>query len=186
MPEALAASVKAEELAAQPAFKEFLGKLHGAGLTQKQADAVVGEFLDRSMKLQGAMAQISADEATAKLKEAWPADADFKANLSAAYKAGQAYAGGDFEGILKDYGNDARIVKMLAAVGKELAEDTGAPHAGQQMADVDVEALTKSSAYWNPNDPQHASIKAKVTAHYLALHGDKAKSTGSMAFGSTV
>jgi hypothetical protein len=186
VPEALADKLKAEDLAGNEAFKAFLAKAHGVGLTQKQLDTVVGEFLDRSIKNAAAGDQLSAEAATAELRQGWKTDAEFQAGVQAAYRAGKAYGGADFEGILKDHGNDPRIVRLLAAVGKELGEDRGTPAAAGAMAEPDVESLAKSAAYWNPNDPQHAVVKAKVAAHYAALHGTAAKRTGSMSFQSSV
>ena len=184
VPADLAEKIKAEDLSKDAGFKDFIGKLHGAGLNQAQVDVAVGEFLDRSMKLQGAMAQLSADETTAALKDVWKTDAEYQQNLNAAYRAGTAY--GDIEKLLAKYGNDPDFIQFAAKVGKELAEDTGTPNGGQKLAEADVEALQKSKAYWDPNDLQHAAVKAKVAAHYNAIHGDRPKQTGSMSFQSAV
>lgn len=184
LPEALADKFKQDELAASDGMKDMLTKAHAAGLSQKQVDFVVGEFLDRSLKLQSGMQQLSAEDATTQLKEGWKTEAEFKTNVQAAFKAGQTYAGKDFDGILKDYGNDPRVVRMLANVGKELGEDTGVSVAAQGMSEPDVEALQKSPAYWNANDPAHAQTKAKVDNFYAAKFGTQAKRSGAMTFGA--
>lgn len=178
VPQALADRIKADDLAKDAGFKEFLGKAHAAGLTQKQVDTVVGEFLDRSLKLQAGVKQLSEQEATAKLRETWKTEAEFTEGVQRAFKAGQAYAGADFEGILNDYGNDPRIVRMLAAVGKELAEDTSAPAGAQANFQADLEQLTKSPAYLNPNHADHLATKQKVEAMFQRAYGSGPKKAG--------
>lgn len=184
VPEAWAAEITPEALAADPEFKGFLGRLHAAKLNQAQLDVVLGELIDRSMKLQDDIPQASADETTAALKADWKTDDEFQRNVSAAYKAGAAF--GDIDALMAKYGNDPDFIRFAAKVGAELSEDTGTPGGSQQLAEPDVEALMKSPAYWNASDPQHANVKAKVAAHYAAVHGNKPRTTGSMAFSSAV
>lgn len=184
VPAALAEKVKVDDLSKDPGFKEMLGNAHKAGLNQKQVDFMVGEFLDRSMKLQGAMAQLSANDCNTKLKEGWKTDAEYTAGVQAAYRAGSAY--GDIEKLMTKYGNDPDFIQFAARVGKELAEDTGTPNGGGKLPDADVAVLQASKAYWDASDPTHASVKARVEAHYKAVHGDRPKASGSMSFGSTI
>ena len=187
VPASMAEKVTAEALNKDPGFKEFVGKLHAAHLSQAQVDSVVGEFLTRGDAMRLAVAQQTADATTADLRKTWATDGEFTAGVQAAYRAGEAFAGKDaegkseFDGILKDYGNDARIVRLLANVGKELGEDKGTPGAGQGVSEQDAEALQKSKAYWNPNDPAHAATKAKVAQHYAQKFGTAPKGSGSMA-----
>jgi hypothetical protein len=162
VPEALADKIKADDLAKADTFKSFLDKAHAAGMSQKQVDVMVGDFLERSMALQSGVKQLTEQEASAKLRETWKTDAEFKAGVEQAFRAGKAYAGADFDGILDDYGNDPRIVRMLAAVGKELAEDTSAPAGAQAGNQADVESLTKSKAYMDASHPDHLATKQKV------------------------
>lgn len=182
VPEALADKIKAEDLAKSEDFKGFLGKMHEAGLSQKQADSVVAEMLDRSMKLQAGMAQISADECVAQLKTEWASEADYKANLGKAFQAAKAY--GDVDKLMEKYGNDPDFIRFAARVGKDMGEDTGAPNDAQSISEPDVEALQKSKAYWDPSDPEHAKTKARVEQFYAGKFGSKPKTSGSIGFAS--
>ena len=187
IPASMAEKVTAEALGKDPGFKEFVGQLHSVHLNQAQFDAVVGQFLARGDAMRMAVAQQSADATTADLRRVWATDGEFTAGVQAAFRAGEAFAAKDadgkseFDGILKDYGNDARIIRLLSAVGKELGEDKGTPGAGQGVSEQDAEALQKSKAYWNPNDPAHAATKAKVAQHYAQKFGTAPKGSGSMA-----
>lgn len=184
IPEALADQFKAEDLAADPMLKSFMTDALAAGMTQKQVDMVIGQYLERLPAVGGAMAQLNADECTAKLKEVWKSDADYTKNVQQAYQAAKTYGGKDFEAILKDHGNDPRLVKLLAGVGKELGEDRGTPAGSAGMTEQTAESLTKTEAYWNSNHADHAATVEKVRAFYERTYGSKAKSTGAMAFGT--
>ena len=139
---------------------------------------VVGDFLERSLALQAGVKQLNEQEATTKLRETWKTDAEFSEGVQRAFKAGQAYAGEDFEGILSDYGNDPRIVRLLANVGKELGEDTSAPAGAQAAFTADLETLTKSKAYFDANHPEHLATKQKVEQLMQRQHGTGPKRNG--------
>lgn len=178
VPDALKEAFKVEELAKDPKFAAFIKDAHAKGMTQSQLDFTIASWMDNVSGMVGTATQFKADACTTELKAAWGKDgqpaneAEYMGQVQKAFKAAKAYAGADFDTILKDYGNDARIVKLLAAVGKDLGEDTGTPHQAAPMADADVDALTKSKAYWDQNDPQHEIVKAKVASHYAAKFGN--------------
>ena len=176
VPEALAEKIKAEELAGNPDFKEMLSKAHAEGLTQKQVDFVVGEFLDRSLKLQQGVNQLSEQDCVAALRENWKTDQEYTANVQAAYRAGQAY--GDIDKLMGKYGNDPDFIRFAANVGKELAEDRSAPAGAQALEQADLESLTKSKAYMDPTHPDHLATKQKVQAHFERSYGGQAKRGG--------
>lgn len=182
VPEKLAATFKADELAKDPMMVQFMKDAHAAGMTQKQIDFAIGGYLERAPQLAGQLQELKAADCTTQLKADWKTDEDFSKNVQAAYKAGEAYAGKDFEGILKDYGNDPRVIRMLANVGKELGEDTSASAEANTSTAEDIAALQKSKAYWDPKDPTHEIVKGKVAAHYNAMHGQGAKKTGAQTF----
>lgn len=182
VPEALKEAIKVEELAASPKFQEFRDTMHAAGLSQKQFDQVVGKMLDYSISLQQGQAKLSETECVTQLKTEWKDDAAFTANIRAAYRAAETY--GDVQKVMAKYGNDPDVIRILANVGKELGEDTSAGAGVAAISDVDAEALTKSKAYWDVNDPEHASVKAKVQQHFDRKFGTGAKSSNSLAVGT--
>jgi hypothetical protein len=182
VPQALAETIKADDLAKSEDFKGFLGKLHAAGMTQAQVDVAVGEFLDRSVKLQAQTKGMDEQEATRQLREVWKTDQEFKQNVQSAYKAAAAF--GDVEQILEKYGNDPLIVKLLANVGKELQEDRSATADAVANFQADLETLTKSKAYMDPSDPAHLATKQKVEALYKQKYGDQPKQNGPIVISS--
>lgn len=180
VPEALAGKINAEELAKTDDFKGFLGKMHGLGLSQKQLDGVTAELLERGVKMQEAlpvMAQAEC-EATLRKSDGWTSDTEYAANLGRAFTAAKAYAGADLDGILKDFGNEPRIVRMLARVGAELAEDTQPSPEAQAQLNDSLDSAMSDPAYLNANDPRHAAQVAKVNALQAKVAGTKNVAAG--------
>jgi hypothetical protein len=187
VPESLAEKIKADDLSKNEDFKAFLSKLHAAGASQKVADAAVSELLERGMKMRETAPVIAAAEAEASLRQAegWKTDAEYSKRIGAAFQAGKAYGGPDFDGILKDYGNDPRVIRLLANVGAEMAEDTQASPEAQAQLQDNLDTLMSSKAYLNDRDPAHAATFAKVSALQSKLVGSKEVATGrTMSFKS--
>lgn len=185
VPEALADKIKPEDLAASKDVKDLLGKLHGVGASQKVVDIAVGELLQRGMALREAMPVLAASECEATLRgtDGWRSDAEYGRNVSEAFRAGNAIFGKNFEGIVKDYGNDPRIITGLASIAREMQEDRGASPEAQAQLSESLDGLMASKAYLDRNDPQHAATLAKVTALTERLVGDRPVATGkSMSF----
>jgi hypothetical protein len=172
VPEALAEKIKAEDLAKTPDFQKFMGNMHGLGLSQKQMDGVTAELLQRGVSMREQNAVMDGAECAAALKaqDGWKTDGEYRANIRNAYRAAEAY--GDVNAILKDYGNDPRIVSMLAKVGAELNEDTQASPEAQAQIMETADTLMNSKAYLDANDPQHRTTVEKVHA-LMARHGSK-------------
>jgi len=175
VPDALKDRIKADELAGNAGFKDFLAKAHGAGLNQRQLDVVVGDFLERSLAMREAGPVLNEADCVAELRQqdGWKSDAEYKAQISTAFNAGKAIFGNDFDGIVKDYGNDARLIRGLASIGKEMAEDRPASPEAQAQLQDNLDQLMNSRAYLNANDPQHAAVMAKVTALTAKMTGSR-------------
>lgn len=175
VPEALADRLKADDLAASGAFKEFLGKAHAAGLNQHQLDVVVGNFLERSMALQEAKPAMAAAECESSLRglDGWKSDAEYSQQIGTAWRAGKSIFGQDFDGILQDYGNDPRLIKGLASIGREMAEDLPPSAEAQAQMQEGLDGLMNSRAYLDSNDPQHAATVARVDALTKQLAGTR-------------
>lgn len=172
VPQALAEKIKAEDLVKAPDFQEFMGKMHGLGLSQKQMDGVTAELLQRGVSMREQNAVMDEAECVAALKQqdGWKTDTEYRANIRNAFRAAETY--GDVNAILKDYGNDPRIVSLLAKVGAELNEDTQASPEAQAQIMETADTLMSSKAYLDPNDPQHRATVEKVSA-LMARHGSK-------------
>lgn len=180
VPEAMTGKIDAEVLAADPMLKDFLGKAHTAGLTQKQLDVVLGEYLGRAAKAGEAAPQIAAVdcEATLRQQDGWKTDAEYQANIGAAFRAGKSIFGADFDGIERDYGNDPRLIRGLASIAKEMNEDMPASAEAQTQMQDSLDSLLTSPAYLDARNPQHAAVVAKVSAMQARLVGTRAVAGG--------
>lgn len=184
VPEKMGETFKADELAKDPMLQAFLKDAHAAGYSQKQVDVALAGWLERAPQIGIAQAEHKRDDAikTVKESEGLKTDAEWESYVQKAYKAGETYGGKDFDGILKDYGNDPRIIRLLANVGKEIGEDKGPPAAAGQVADETIALIQGSKAYWDANDPGHAGAVAKVNAYYSTKYGNAPHNNGTATF----
>ena len=159
-----------------PLLGDFLKDAHAAGLTQKQVDLVMGKYFEMAPALVDGSRQLSADDCVADLRSEWKTDDQYKAEVGKAYKAAVAYGDKDAEAIIKDYGNDPRIVRFMARVGNELGEDRSLNPGGSQQGGQSVESLMSSEAYNNPKHVDHARISAQVQRHFQAQADANARS----------
>ena len=181
VPERYADTLKAEDLAKDPMYKDFLAKAHAKGMTQGQVDLCVDEMLARYDFKE----ERTAEECTATLKEVWKSDAEFKEGQKAAYRAAKTYGGDEFDGILKDYGNDPRIIKMLASVGKELGEDTSASVNARGNTDMDnVKNEHAQLAGWHNDSKNQKSAEFSAKNERYKQLGEKMWGTGARKTGS--
>ena len=164
-------------------FKAFTEQLHGLGLNQKQYAAVVAQMIERGMALRQGNEALDTQAAVADLKTTWTTQADYDKNVQAAYRAAAGY--GDVGKLMARYGNDPDFIRFAAKVGADMREDTSSGgHGAAPTSQTEIESLQKDKAYWDVNDPRHAEVKAKVTAHYERMHGTGPKASGSLAIGT--
>lgn len=150
-----------------PLLQDFLAKAHAAGFTQKQIDLAMGQYFEIAPQLVAGSKQLSAEDCTAQLKTEWKTDEQYKAEVGKAYKAAVGYGGADAEGIIKDHGNDPRIVRMLARIGAEMGEDTSLNPGDQQAGGSNsIDSLMASEAYNNPKHVDHARVSAQVRKYF--------------------
>jgi hypothetical protein len=169
-----------EALVADEGFKGFMGKLHAAGASQKVVDAAVSEMLERGVSLREAMPMLDEAECVATLRQAdgWKSDQEYKAQIGTAFNAGKQIFGKDFDGLVKDYGNDPRFIRGLASIGKEMQEDAGPSPEAMAQVQASLDQLMNTPAYLNANDPAHAATLAKVNALTAQQSGTKPVASG--------
>lgn len=180
VPEALAETIKADELAASAEFKGFLGKMHGLGLNQTQLDGVVGELLTRSEALRSGTATQSAEQCNAALSQTWPSPAVRSEQIGLAFKAFNAFAAEGDKDLMDEIGNNPVAIRLLAAVGKELQEDVpivaGSPEANTW--DDQLAAVTTHAGYMDRNHPEHSKLMARKEQLYNQRYGTKKQVLG--------
>lgn len=180
VPESFKDTIKAEDLAAAPGVKALLADLHAAGASQKVVDSAVGAFLREGSKLREAQPQMAMAECEATLRQAdgWKSDTEYEQQVRTAFNAGTQIFGKDFEGLVKDYGNDPRFIRGLAGIGREMQEDLPPSPEAQAQVQESIDTLMNSPAYLNAADPQHAATVAKVEAMTKQLVGTKPVASG--------
>lgn len=166
--------ISVDDLKAEPSMQEFIAKAHAEGLTNKQLNFVVSEFLTNAKSLVDGNAALTKEEVSAELRKTWSTDQEMDANLQDAYKAAATYLDNDeLDQLLQagGPGDNPDVIKLLARIGKELKEDVP-PNNADQSAQPDVQALLRSEAYTNPKHPDHKAVSAKVQAHYAKQYGN--------------
>jgi hypothetical protein len=132
------------------------------GMNQKQADAVIGSFLE-SLPLFMSEVTPSPQRAEAQLRETWTSQADYDKNLSLAKKAFAAYSGDGIDAI--EMGNNPSAMRLLAKIGATMGEDR-AVNAAAILAPESVAELMQQRAKLSPASAQYKAIQGKIDAHY--------------------
>jgi hypothetical protein len=111
----------------QPRLQAFMGKMHGAGLTQKQVEAAIGWYAETEAAR--VAEELKADEAehqaaVAALKTEWGAEYDAKVSL--AKQAVVAFGGEALAKWMNEtgLGDDPVLIRTFAAAGKLVTEDS--------------------------------------------------------------
>jgi hypothetical protein len=155
---------------------------HKLGLTQRQFDGLMRQAVDfeESFYARGRA------KAETELRREWGADMERRVLL--AYSTYRQLGGDDASA--DAIGNHPQVIRLLARAGELLAQrgagtGTGAPaSAGPSPADAsaaraELEELMRGapgqdeSPYWNPGDPRHKRVKARVAELHAVLHPDR-------------
>lgn len=169
-----------EEFKGDPLFQSFAKDALEQKFSQAQMNFAVQRYMDAVPKLMEADKQLTRDEASAELSKLWANEQAFNANLVGAKSAITAYGGeaddmaGSRSRLEEKFGNDPDFLAFAARIGSEMKEDRPA-NGSIISSEMDVDALMKGKAYWDPNDPDHARVKAKVAEHFASKHGTKAR-----------
>jgi len=158
-----------------PKLQAFLKEAHTTGMTQKQVDVLVSKYMEIAPELVQASHKMDADACAAELKTVWKTDDQYKSEVGKAYKAAVGYFGADADAIIKEYGNDARIVRGLAKLGNEMGEDKSVNFEGK-MGQSSIDSIMASEAYNQPKHPDHVRVSTQVRQHFekLAAIAEKA------------
>lgn len=163
-----------------PAMNEFLKEAHAAGYTQKQIDLAMNRYMEIAPQLVEGGRKLSAEDCVTALRSEWKTDEQYKAEVGKAHKAAMAYGGEDAQGLIADYGNDPRVIRMLNRIGGEIREDKPLNPGGGMQGGETIESLVASEAYRNPKHADHASVSNKIRAFFEAKAAADAKANGAM------
>lgn len=162
-----------EALKGDEKYQSWLHRAHGKGLTNAQVEFVLEEY--------GAL------EAPNPLGMPLP---DFKAAVEPHFAEFGGYQQGMASAVrtIRTYVPDVTaedlaaiphhplLARVLAAVGKELPEDSGTPRVGALSAadfDTEVAALKASEAFNQANHPEHAKAVARMSELYARRYPSK-------------
>lgn len=166
-----------DEFKADPDMQGFLKGAHARGINNDQLSYILGEHMQRAAQLAVGSKALDAEGATAELRKTWANEADFKTNLGHSFRAATsmaAKAGLSMQDIeAAGLGNNPVFVRLMAALGPELAEDV-APHNGMAIpAGFDVDAAMRSEAYTNPKHAEHEKVSKQIQAHFQRKFGNQ-------------
>lgn len=162
------------EFKADPDTQSFLKGAHAKGMTNDQVQYVIGEYMKAAPNLIGGAAQLTQQDCTAALKAVWGDDQTIRTNVSASYRAAEAFASegdapGNFNALMTKYGNDPDFIAFTANIGKELKEDS-AINGGAQVSEADFAVksaeLRSQLQALPPHDPKRPGIQAQLDEMY--------------------
>jgi len=162
-----------------PLFIGLATKAHAKGIPNEHLEFFVHEYLDIAPQMLEANKTITTEEASAELSKVWTDKATFDANLQKGRRAVSEFSKdvsadqpGSFDRLEKKFGNDPDFIALMARIGTEskFGEDQ-VPGSATTAGVLDVEALMKGPAYWDPNHAEHSKVKAQVDEHFKRVHG---------------
>jgi hypothetical protein len=168
------------EFRKDPEMANFLKGAHSLGLTNKQVNYVIGQYLKVAPEIAGAAQELSGEECTAQLKLVWKSDAELATAIKSSFNAATKLA--DVAGLTYDqldarYGNDPTFIRLMAALAKQMGEDVP-PHGspGSDAAgdfDTQVKALrAELDQIPERNTKERGAVRAKLDALYSKRFGN--------------
>ena len=165
--------VTMDALKGDPLYAGFLKGAHAKGLNNSQVGWLLGQFQERM-----SMATAGPDPAVAEaeLSQVWKLPGEMDKNLSNSYRAAHAFAADKEHAarLEQKFGNDPDFIRLMAKIGGELGEDTGAPQGISSVEQETLESLISSPAYMDAKHPDHAKTVAKTRALYAKKYPENA------------
>jgi hypothetical protein len=162
-----------DEFKADENTQSFLKGAHAKGLTNDQVQYVIGEYMKAAPGLIEGGVQLTTQDCTAALKAVWTDEAAMKTNVTASYRAAEAFASepgkpGNFQTLMSKYGNDPDFIAFTANIGKELREDTAISGSPANEADFAVKTaeLRQQLQDMPAHDPKRIGVQAELDALY--------------------
>jgi hypothetical protein len=151
----------------------FRSKAHEMGLTQKQYQTVLSEYVALIPGIAEQAINYGRTQAETALKDYYGTPEKITENVKLAFKAFNAYADESDMAQINRIGNMPAVIKILAKVGREMQEDPGVGGDSVLAAESLDELMAKDSPYWDKKHPKHEQVKAKVAKHFQAQEAAK-------------
>lgn len=181
VPEAMQEALKDWKPGEDQQLQAALGDFHKAGMSQAQVDAVMARYFEMAPRLAQAATILTPEQqvekATTELQGIWKDEASFKQNVQYAHRAALAFgakAGLSFEQIEESgLGNNPAFVRILAAIGPELGEDSAVQYDQAAAADwqTQVNTLRSQKNALPERDPRRQDLQNQLNALYEKRYG---------------
>lgn len=165
-----------EALKADPMYQDFLKGAHSRGVSNKTLGWVLEEFGKRQAALSANDGQMSVEELRSELAPVWGDDPKaFDANIQSGLRAIKAYMPGITQEQLATIPNHPIIAQLLAAVGKEVGEDTRVSAGAIDGKDFDAQVaeITAELAMLPERDARRAILLDKKAALFAKRYSKK-------------
>jgi hypothetical protein len=184
--EGLPETVDVAALKSDPEMSGFLKAAHAKGLTNAQVSFVLNEYIARAAA--AAPAAPDPQRVTAELRAEWKSEADFSGNLRNAYRAFDAYAAPGDKERMDEIGNNAVVIRLLARIGADIAEDApieaGSPQ--EQSWDSELSKLKAERDALQPQDARRKDLQARIDDMFTQRYGKgEQKLGGGRTFSTT-
>lgn len=195
-PDEYAPKVEAEgfnwdEFKADPEMQSFLKGAHAKGVTNDQLSFILGEYARVAPGLVEGAGALTVEDCNAALAQVWQTPAEKTQNLQHAFRATSTFAeklGLSYEDIeAAGLGNNPVFIRLMAAVGPELGEDTSPPAAGLAVGMSDADFATQAAELRNQlaqlhvSDKRRPEVQAKLDALYAKRYGTAPQKLGGGA-----
>ncbi|MCS5590727.1 MAG: hypothetical protein NZ824_12255 [Candidatus Thioglobus sp.] len=157
---------------------------HQLGLSPEQMQGLM-DWQKTSIDYQLNQEQSSADQNGVQTEEILREEfgANYDKQLTAAQRALKVYGNKDLQNKLADprYGNDPDLIKLLAAAGKDITEDSARGTANNSLvmspmdARMQIDAIQSNAnhAYWNPRDLKHGEAQLEMQQLYAKANPEE-------------
>ena len=140
------------------------------GITGKQFEFMMGQYLKAVPDLMEGAAKLTADQARAELSKTWAQPQQMEQGLSNATRALRALPA-DLQDATAELGTNPAFLRAMAHLGAQMREDTPPSNPNPAAPAGDVQTLMRSEAFMNPKHPDHARVSAQVRSFYERTHG---------------
>lgn len=140
------------------------------GITGKQFEFMMGQYLKAVPDLMEGAAKLTADQARAELSKTWAQPQQMEQGLSNATRALRALPP-ELQDATAELGTNPAFLRAMAHLGAQMREDTPPSNPNPAAPAGDVQTLMRSEAFMNPKHPDHARVSAQVRSFYERTHG---------------
>lgn len=149
---------QAEDLWDTEQYEAFKGTAAELGLSKDQFNAAM-QLYEQNMTEVISQLTETPEKCSEELQQSWGKEYD--TNLKSAFNAFQAYAP---EGLnIDDIGNNPKVIKLLANIGKQMGEDPGintqSTTRGTSMSKLEIQELQSRPDYWTNREVQNIVSK---------------------------